>query len=35
MRLVPVAGGEILVDGVDIAPLDGAGSSATCAARCR
>ena len=35
MRLVPVAGGAIVVDGVDIAPLDGARAAPTCAARCR
>ena len=35
MRLVPVAGGEIVVDGVDICPAATEASSPSCAARCR
>ncbi len=35
MKLVPVAGGEIVVEGVDIAPLEPRAARRACAARCR
>ena len=35
MQLVPVGGGAIVIDGVDIAPLDRRRARPTCAARCR